>query len=216
MISIEKMSFFFRYDKVKYRNPVKFPEMEEEMVQLKKAGQDARQEFTKLTEVFYKNFHTFFMDRVSQWMNQAQVVRPAFWRYYIEDGQDEGNPSFALRLFNQENKLGVYVELSFIERKKNDNSVRLQNEVLECEPNSNILYVASDFQKNSMVYEGNESNRDKLTRAVKEGEIRKVILRRPVFLESTKDGIEEELSDALKELIPFYETIYMNEVNQKS
>lgn len=213
MITIEKMSKFFHYDKVKYRNPVKFPEMEEEMVQLKKAGQDARQEFTKLTEVFYKNFHTFFMDRVSQWMNQAQVVRPAFWRYYIEEGQDEGNPSFALRLFNQENKLGVYVELSFIERKKNDNSVRLQNEVLECEPNSNILYVASDFQKNAMAYEGNESNRDKLTRAVKEGEIRKVILRRPVFLESTKDGIEEELSDALKELIPFYETIYMNEVN---
>ena len=213
MITIEKMSKFFRYDKVKYRNPVKFPEMAEEMVQLKKAGQDARQEFTKLTEVFYKNFHTFFMDRVSQWMNQAQVVRPAFWRYFIEEGQDEGNPSFALRLFNQENKLGVYVELSFIERKKNDNSVRLQNEVLECEPNSNILYVASDFQKNEMAYEGNESNRDKLTRAVKEGEIRKVILRRPVFLESTKDGIKEELSDALKELIPFYDTIYMNEVN---
>lgn len=213
MITIEKMSQFFRYDKVKYRNPVKFPEIAEEMEQLKKAGQDARQEFTKLTEVFYKNFHTFFMDRVSQWMNQAQVVRPAFWRYFIEEGQDEGNPSFALRLFNQENKLGVYVELSFIERKKNDNSVRLQNKVLECEPNSNILYVASDFQKNAMAYEGSVPNRDKLTRAVQEGEIRKVILRRPVFLESTKDGIEEELADALKELIPFYETMYMNEVN---
>ena len=213
MISIEKMKQFFRYDKVKYRNPVKFPEVAEKMEQLKKAGQDARQEFTKLTEVFYKNFHTFFMDRVSQWMNQAQVVRPAFWRYFIEEGQDEGNPSFALRLFNQENKLGVYVELSFIERKKNDNSVRLQNKVLECEPNSNILYVASDFQKNAMAYEGSVPNRDKLTRAVQEGEIRKVILRRPVFLESTKDGIEEELADALKELIPFYETIYMNEVN---
>ncbi|WP_298649144.1 HI_0552 family protein [uncultured Granulicatella sp.] len=213
MITIEKMRHFFRYDKVKYRNPVKFPEVAEEMEQLKKAGQDARQEFTKLTEVFYKNFHTFSMDRVSQWMNQAQVLRPAFWRYFIEEGQDEGNPSFALRLFNEENKLGVYVELSFIERIKNDNSVRLQNKVLECEPNSNILYVASDFQKNAMVFEGNESNRDKLTRAVKEGEIRKVILRSPVFLESTKDGIEEELADALKELIPFYKAIYMSEVN---
>ena len=213
MITIEKMSQFFRYDKVKYRNPVKFPEVAEEMEQLKKAGQDARQEFTKLTEVFYKNFHTFRMDRVSQWMNQAQVVRPAFWRYFIEEGQDEGNPSFALRLFNQENKLGVYVELSFIERKKNDNSVRLQNKVLECEPNRNVLYVASDFQKNATSYEGNVSNRDELIKAVKEGEVRKVILRRPVFLESIKDGIEEELSDALKELIPFYETIYMNEVN---
>lgn len=213
MISIEKMSYFFRYDKVKYKNPVKFPEIAEEMEQLKKVGQDARQEFTKLTEAFQKNFKSFRMDRVSQWMNQAQVARPAFWRYFIEEGQDEGNPSFALRLFNQENKLGVYVELSFIERKKNDNSVRLQNKVLECEPNSNILYVASDFQKNAMAYEGSVPNRDKLTRAVQEGEIRKVILRRPVFLESTKDGIEEELADALKELIPFYETIYMNEVN---
>lgn len=213
MISIEKMSRFFRYDKVKYRNPVKFPEVAEEMEQLKKAGQDARQEFTKLTEVFYKNFHTFFMDRVSQWMNQAQVVRPAFWRYFIEEEQDEGNPSFALRLFNQENKLGVYVELSFIERKKNDNSVRMQNKVLECEPNRNVLYVASDFQKNATSYEGNVSNRDELIRAVKEGKVRKVILRRPVFLENTKAGIEDELTNALKELIPFYGTIYMNEVN---
>ena len=213
MITIEKMKQFFRYEKVKYKNPVKFPEVAEEMIRIKKAGQEARGEFTILTEIFQKNFQTFRMNRVSQWMNQAQVLRPAFWRYFIEEGQDEGNPSFALRLFIQENKLGVYVELSFIERKKNDNSVRLQNKVLECEPNSNILYVASDFQKNAIAYEGNESNRDKLTRAVKEGEFRKVILRRPVFLESTKDGIEEELADALKELIPFYETIYMNEVN---
>ena len=213
MITIEKMKQFFRYEKVKYKSPVKFPEVAEEMIQLKKAGQDARQEFTKLTEIFYKNFHTFRKDPVSQWMNQAQVVRPAFWRQFIDEGQAEGTPSFALRLFNQENKLGVYVELSFIERKKNDNSVCLQNKVLECEPNSNILYIASDVQKNAIAYEGNESNRDKLARAVKEGEFRKVILRRPVFLESTKDGIEEELSDALMELFPFYETIYMNEVN---
>ncbi len=28
-----------------------------------------------------------------------------------------------------------------------------------------------------------------------------------------KDGMEEELADALKELIPFYEAIYMSEVN---
>ena len=213
MITIEKMKQFFRYEKVKYKNPVKFPELAEEMIQLRKAGQEARGEFTVLTEIFQKNFQTFRMNRVSQWMNQAQVLRPAFWRYFIEEGQDEGNPSFALRLFIQENKLGVYVELSFIERKKNDNSVRLQNKVLECEPNSNILYIASDVQKNAIAYEGNESNRDKLTRAVKEGEFRKVILRRPVFLESTKDRIEEELSDALKELIPFYKAIYMSEVN---
>ena len=146
-------------------------------------------------------------------MNQAQVARPAFWRYFVEKGQDEGNPSFALRLFYNENKLGVYVELSFIERKMNERSLRLQNKVLEFEPNRNVLYVASDFQKNATAYEGNVSNKDELIRAVKEGEVRKVILRRPVLLERNKDGIEEELADALKELIPFYETIYMNEVN---
>ena len=213
MILIKKMKQFFRYDKVKYKNPVKYPEVAEEMEQLKSAGQDARKEFTKLTEAFQKNFKSFRMDRVSQWMNQAQVARPAFWRYFIEEGQDEGNPSFALRLFYNENKLGIYVELSFIERKKNEHSVRLQNKVLECEPNRNILYVASDFQKNAITYEGNVSNRDELIRAVKEGEIRKVILRRPVFLENTKDKIEDELTNALKELITFYETIYMNEVN---
>ena len=31
MISIEKMSYFFRYDKVKYKIPVKFPEIAEEI-----------------------------------------------------------------------------------------------------------------------------------------------------------------------------------------
>ena len=152
------------------------------------------------------------MDRFSQWMNQAQVARPAFWRYFIEEGQDEGNPSFALRLFYNDHKLGVYVELSFIERKMNERSLRLQNKVLECEPNLDIIYVASDFQKNATAYEGNVPNRDELIKAVKEGEIRKVILRRPVFLERNKVGIEEKLADALKELIPFYQTIYMNEV----
>ena len=93
MITIEKMKQFFRYEKVKYKNPVKFPEVAEEMKRIKKAGQEARGEFTILTEIFQKNFQTFRMNRVSQWMNQAQVLRPAFWRYFIEEGQDEGNPS---------------------------------------------------------------------------------------------------------------------------
>lgn len=211
MFSIEKMRQFFRYDAVKYKNPVKYPELAEEMKQIKKAGQEARGEFTRLTEMFQENFQTFRMNRVSQWMNQAQVLRPAFWRYFIEDGQDEGNPSFALRLFYNENLLGVYVELSFIERKKNKNSLHLQNKVLECNPNSNVLYVASDFQKNAISYEGSISNRDELIRKANEGKIRKVILRRPVLLENYKSEIEEELTIALNDLIPFYKTI--NKVN---
>ena len=213
MIDIKKLKLFYKYNGLKYKNPDRFPDSKKEMEQIKSCGQESRKEFEKLTDLFSKLLQNFKPEPISQWMNQAQIIRPSFWRYFIEDGQDEGNPSFALRLFYNENILGVYVELSFIERKKNKNSLHLQNKVLECEPNSNILYVASDFQKNAIAYEGNESNRDKLTRAVKEGEFRKVILRRPVFLESTKDGIEEELSDALKELFPFYETIYMNEVN---
>ncbi len=63
MISIVHISFFVMT--VKYKNPVKFPQIAEEMKQLKKAGQDARQEFTKLTEAFQKNFKSFRMDRVS-------------------------------------------------------------------------------------------------------------------------------------------------------
>ena len=211
MFSIEKMRQFFRYDAVKYKNPVKYPELAEEMKQIMKTGQEARGEFTRLTEMFQENFQTFRMNRVSQWMNQAQVLRPAFWRYFIEDGQDEGNPSFALRLFYNENLLGVYVELSFIERKKNKNSLHLQNKVLECNPNSNVLYVASDFQKNAISYEGSISNRDELIRKANEGKIRKVILRRPVLLENYKSEIEEELTIALNDLIPFYKTI--NKVN---
>ena len=210
---MKEIKDYLAYQGEQYRNPDKAGVERDKMLSMRSKGQGARKSFTHLAECFQARHSDWKLHPTSQWMNQAQVLRPAFWRYFIEEGKDEGNPSFALRLFIQENKLGVYVELSFIERKKNDNSVYLQNKVLECEPNSNILYIASDVQKNAIAYEGNESNRDKLTRAVKEGEIRKVILRRPVFLESTKDGIEEELSDALKELFPFYETIYLNEVN---
>ena len=72
------MGYFFRYDKVKYKNPLKFPEIAEEMEQLKKAGQDARLEFTMLTEAFQKNFKSFRMDRVSQWMNPSPSGKTRF------------------------------------------------------------------------------------------------------------------------------------------
>ncbi len=117
-------------------------------------------------------------------MNQAPSGKTLF-EYFIE-GQNEGNPCFALRLFYNDDKLGVYVELSFIERKMDERSGYYKTKCWNVNLIVNILYVASDFQKNVTAYEGNVST-------VKEGEIRKVILRRPVFLKVPKMELKKNL-----------------------
>ena len=199
------MGYFFRYDKVKYKNPGKFPEIAVEMEQLKKAGQDARQEFTKLTEVFQKNFKSFRMDRVSQWMNQAQRLRPHFWAYLQAEGS-VAEPMMALRLYGSQNNWGISLEVSFIERKKDEATLSKQAKVLDVPVVEGIYYWV---QKNDESYrvQATEENRQLLRQQLSNQEIRKVLIKAdvPVTDEETLDKILDELDRAFEKFLPYYQ-----------
>ena len=57
------------------------------MVEYRELGQEARQEFTHLVSDFQKHFPHLKQDRTSQWMNQAQILRPHFWAYFQGEGE---------------------------------------------------------------------------------------------------------------------------------
>ena len=67
------------------------------MVEYRELGQEARQEFTHLVSDFQKLFPHLKQDRTSQWMNQAQILRPHFWAYLQGEGEI-ADPMFSLRL----------------------------------------------------------------------------------------------------------------------
>ena len=88
MINIKKIKLFYNYNSLKYKNPNRFPDSKKEMEQIKSCGQEARKEFEKLTELYSNLLQNFKPEPISQWMNQAQIIRPSFWRYFIEVGHE--------------------------------------------------------------------------------------------------------------------------------
>jgi len=132
------------------------PDSKKEMEKIKLCGQEARKEFEKLTDLFSKLLQNFKPEPISQWMNQAQIIRPSFWRYFIKEGHEKGDPTFAIRLYEENKEIGVYVELSIIERKLNEDSLRKQNKVLSEPSDFRCIYIASDVKKNTFEYPNDE------------------------------------------------------------
>ena len=207
MIDIEKLKLFYKYNGLKYKNPDRFPDSKKEMEKIKLCGQEARKEFEKLTDLFSKLLQNFKPEPISQWMNQAQIIRPSFWRYFIEEGLEKGDPTFAIRLYEKNKEIGVYVELSIIERKLNENSLRKQNKVLSEPLDFRCIYIASDVKKNTFEYPYDEEIRRILLNEVECGKIRKVIIRVPVKVISDENKMKQDLEAAINQLIPIYESI---------
>ena len=141
-------------------------------------------------------------------MNQAHIIWPSFWRYFIEEGHAKGDPSFAIRLYEQNNEIGVYVELSIIERKLNEDSLAKQNKVLREPLDFRCIYIASDVKKNTFEYPYNEENRRFLLNEVECGNLRKVIIRVPINVTNDGNKIKQDFETALNQLIPIYQSIY--------
>ena len=70
----------------------------EKMLTLRKKGQEARKSFTELAKTFQASHPEWQLQQTSQWMNQAQRLRPHFWAYLQRDGQVT-EPMMALRLY---------------------------------------------------------------------------------------------------------------------
>ena len=113
----------------KYISPDKAGELREMMLDLKQKGQAARAEFSDLVKQFQRFYPKLTLERTSNWMNQAQILRSHFWNYLRGYGNIT-EPMFALRLYGNPKEFGVSLEVSFMERKKDETSLTKQNRVL--------------------------------------------------------------------------------------
>ena len=196
---------YLEFAGLQYRNPDKAGAEREKMLAFRHEGQEARKAFTELAKAFQASHPEWQLQQTSQWMNQAQRLRPHFWVYLQRDGQVT-EPMMALRLYGSPSDFGVSLEVSFIERKKDEQTLGKQAKVLEIPTVKGIYYlVYSDGQ--SQRWEANEENRQALVKKMGSQEIRKVLVKADVsFIESQPiEAIFKKLEDAYERLLPYYQ-----------
>ena len=189
----------------KYISPDKAGELRETMLDLKARGQAARQEFANLVRDFQALYPKLSLERTSNWLNQAQILRPHFWNYLRGYG-DITEPMFALRLYGTAEDFGVSLEVSFMERKKDEHSLSKQNRVLNL-PIQPPAYYFAQIDGQSQRFNATEENRQHLSQQVATGLVRKVLIKYDVNLSeaTSKQQVLSELEQAMTALIPFYE-----------
>ena len=190
---------------VQYRNPDKAGDEREKMLDLRQKGQGARKSFTELAKTFQASHPEWKLQQTSQWMNQAQRLRPHFWAYLQRDGQVT-EPMMALRLYGTPADFGISLEVSFIKRKKDEQTLGKQAKVLEIPVVEGIYYLVYSNGESHKV-EATEENRRTLREKVRNQEIRKVLVKSDVsFIENqTLAEILEKLEETYTRLLPYYE-----------
>ena len=189
----------------KYISPDKAGQLRESMLELRAKGQAARKEFADLVKDFQNLYPKLTLERTSQWMNQAQILRPHFWNYLKGYGGIT-EPMFALRLYGTAEDFGVSLEVSFMERKKDEHSLSKQNRVLEL-PIQPPAYYFAQIDGVSQRFEGTEENRQFLTQQLAAGQVRKVLVKYdiPLSQAASREQVLSQLQEAMTALIPFYE-----------
>ena len=202
---METIKNYLSYAGIQYRNPDKSGDEREKMLELRHKGQEARKAFTNLAKTFQASHPEWQLQQTSQWMNQAQRLRPHFWAYLQREGQVT-EPMLALRLYGEPSDFGISLEVSFIERKKDEQTLSKQAKILELPPVEGIYYLAYTDDQSQKV-EANEENRLLLREKVRSQEVRKVLVKSDVsFIENqTLEAILEKLEDAYERLLPYYE-----------
>ena len=202
---METIKNYLSYVGIQYRNPDKAGDEREKMLELRHKGQEARKAFTNLAKTFQASHPEWQLQQTSQWMNQAQRLRPHFWAYLQREGQVT-EPMLALRLYGEGSDFGISLEVSFIERKKDEQTLSKQAKVLDIPPVEGIYYLAyTDGQ--SQKVEANEENRRLLREKVRSQEVRKVLVKSDVSIieNQSVEAILEELEGAYTRLLPYYE-----------
>ena len=199
-----KIRDYLDFAGLQYRNPDKAGEEREKMLEFRHKGQEARKAFTELTKAFQTSHPEWQLQQTSQWMNQAQRLRPHFWAYIQREGKVT-EPMLALRLYGVPSDFGVSLEVSFIERKKDEQTLGKQAKVLEVPVVEGIYYLAySDGQ--SQRWDANEENRQILRNKLSNQEVRKVLVKAdvPVTDNSSEEEIVEALLKSYDKILPFY------------
>ena len=202
---METIRNYLSYAGIQYRNPDKSGDEREKMLELRHKGQEARKAFTNLAKDFQASHPEWQLQQTSQWMNQAQRLRPHFWVYLQREGQVT-EPMLALRLYGEPSDFGISLEVSFIERKKDEQTLDKQAKVLELPVVEGIYYLVYSNGESHKV-EATEENRRTLREKVQCQEIRKVLVKSDVsFIENqTLAEILEKLEETYTRLLPYYE-----------
>ena len=208
---LENIKAYLSKQGVKYIKPEKAGPHQEEMEMLKALGQAARKEMQTLSKVLEERLAPFKVDRVSNWANQAQICRPHFWCYYRAPEDSLDDCAMAIRLYGQPEKWGISVEVSFVERKKSDTTLAKQHKVLDLPIAPSLYYFAQEDGVSHRV-EGTEENRQMLKAAVRDGRIRKVLVKYDVVVTTSKtmEELVEELADGFDKLKAYYEKANKN------
>ncbi|EBN0316505.1 ribonuclease P [Salmonella enterica subsp. enterica serovar Typhi] len=202
---LETIRNYLSYAEIQYRNPDKAGDEREKMLALRHKGQEARKAFTNLAKAFQEKHPEWQLQQTSQWMNKAQRLRPHFWAYLQRDGEVT-EPMMALRLYGTSADFGISLEVSFIERKKDEQTLGKQAKVLDIPPVEGMYYLAYTDDQSQKV-EATEENRRTLREKVRSQEFRKVLVKSDVsFIENQSvEVILDKLEDAYTRLLPYYE-----------
>ena len=202
---MKEIEDYLAYQGEQYRNPDKAGDDREKMLVLRKKGQEARKSFTHIAKCFQARHSDWQLHPTSQWMNQAQRLRPHFWAYVQQEGQIT-EPMMALRLYGNQNSWGISLEVSFIERKKDEATLSKQAKVLDVPVVEGIYYSVQQHGESHIV-QATEKNRQLLKQGLSSQEIRKVLVKAdvPVTDEETLDTVLDELDQTFEKLLPFYQ-----------
>ena len=202
---MKEIKDYLTYQGEQYRNPDKAGDEKDKMIALRKKGQEARKQFTQIAKFFQERHSDWYLHPTSQWMNQAQRLRPHFWAYLQREGQ-VSEPMMALRLFGNSHDFGISLEVSFIERKKDEVTLSKQAKVLDVPVVEGIYYWV---QKNDESYrvQATEEYRQLLRQQLSSREIRKVLVKADVSVtnEESLAKILHELDRSFEKLLSYYQ-----------
>ena len=202
---LNTMREYLAFSGLQYQKPERAGQEAEKMLYLRSKGQEARKVFTHLAKAFQERHPEWDLQGTSQWMNQAQRLRPHFWAYLQREGEVT-EPMLALRLYGSPSDFGVSLEVSFIERKKDDKTLDKQAKVLEVPVVDGIYYlVYSNGESHKM--EATEENRQILREKLSYQEVRKVLVKVDVSVADGQilDKFLDELDKAFEKLLPYYQ-----------
>ena len=201
---LNTMRDYLAYSGLQYQKPEKAGQDAEKMLYLRSKGQEARKAFTELAKAFQARHPEWILQRSSQWMNQAQRLRPHFWAYLQREGRVT-EPMLALRLYGSPSDFGVSLEVSFIERKKDERTLDKQAKALEV-PVVEGIYYLSYSEGESQRMEATEENRQVLREKLSHQEVRKVLVKIdvPVTENSSEEEIVKALLKSYDKILPFY------------
>ena len=201
---LNTMRDYLAYSGLRYHKPEKAGQDAEKMLYLRSKGQEARKAFTELAKAFQARHPEWILQRSSQWMNQAQRLRPHFWAYLQREGRVT-EPMLALRLYGSPSDFGISLEVSFIERKKDERTLDKQAKALEVPVVEGIYYLAYS-EGESQRMEATEENRQVLREKLSHQEVRKVLVKIdvPVTENSSEEEIVKALLKSYDKILPFY------------